>query len=539
MSRGVLWRIGLVALALAAGFAGPSSAGAQADEAPPALPAGARVVKDGWFRAPAPKIPRPALPAKIKTAYVIPIHGTINGALYEIVRRKVTICKGRGAKLVIFDLDTPGGASDAMEKIIQLIFNDLHDVYTVAYVHPKAFSAGALISLACTEIVVAPDGRIGAAVGWIPGIELPKAVRAKFDAASRSQVRAWAKQRGQWPAVWEAMVSVEAEVWVIRKTATDELRLVEASDWQALREEEDSKRTRRLAEPPEPGWEYVRMIDSDEDVLSCDADRALELGVATREVEDLAALKAHYHVEALQTLGDTWSERMVAFLSLPIVTTLLVVVGLMAFYSETRMPGLGFPAVIAVICFAILLGSQYLIGMANWWEIALVCVGLGLIALEVFVIPGFGVAGISGILCCIVGGLALLVANAPNELPLPRTELDWSLLSRGALSLALGVIGAMIGGALLSRYLPKLPLGSRLVLAPAEGGAEDLLPSDAPVRRVQVGDVGVVEGMCRPVGKVRFGDALVDASTEGDTLEPGTKVRVLRRSGNRVVVERT
>ena len=111
----------------------------------------------GWF-APRDAPDRPALPPQVTKAFVIPIHGPITGTTYDAVKRKVLRCRREGAEFVVFDMNTPGGSLDAIIDINRLILEDLRDAYTVAYVNPEAISAGAIMSLACDEIVTSPIG---------------------------------------------------------------------------------------------------------------------------------------------------------------------------------------------------------------------------------------------------------------------------------------------------------------------------------------------------------------------------------------------
>ena len=149
-------------------------------------------------------------------------------------------------------------------------------------------------------------------------------------------------------------------------------------------------------------------------------------------VPSLEALGEHYGLAGEPTvLADTWSERLVTFLTSPAVVAVLFFVGLLCVYVEMHHPGFGVAGTVAILCFAVLFGSRYLVGMAAWWEIALFVVGLVLLGVELFVTPGFGVAGIAGILCCVVALLAMFVPNDPRSLPIPATKLDWSILGRG------------------------------------------------------------------------------------------------------------
>ncbi len=537
----------LAVLCVAAAAAGPVAAAPTTAPVPttaPAPPKGARIVKEGWF-APRPAVERPKLPEKIKRAFVIPIQGPITPTLAKVIKKKVIRCKGGGAEIVIFDLDTPGGRTDAMDDIVRVILNDLKNVYTVAYVNPEAISAGAIISLACDEIVMAPTGKVGDSMpvmfgpqGYLP---IPEKERGKLESYMRSQVRVLAKRNGHNVVVCEAMVTITDVIWLIRHRTTRELRLVDAGEHRGrVANTPPTTQPVRVGAPPaQAEWEYVRTVDGPNELITATADEAVELGLVEHILEDMDALCGHFNIVAKpKRLEDSWSESLVDFLTSPMVMYVLFFIGILAVYTELHTPGLGVAGAIAVACFVILFGSQYMIGLAQWWEIALFGVGLVLIAVEVFITPGFGVMGISGILCCVVSMLAMLVANPPGEMPLPKTDLDWSLFSNGVLALSLAFICSLIAAAFLSRYLPKVPVARRLILAPAEAAIDAPVSDSSPMMHVQVGDAGVVEAPCRPVGKVRFGDELLDATSEGESIEAGVNVRIIRRDGNRLIIER-
>jgi membrane-bound serine protease (ClpP class) len=237
-------------------------------------------------------------------------------------------------------------------------------------------------------------------------------------------------------------------------------------------------------------------------------------------------------------LEDTWSESLVEFLTSPTVTGILFFLGIFLAYMELNAPGHIVPGILAAVCFAILFGSRFLIGMSDWWQIALFVVGIVLIVVELVTFHTMGLLLVAGLLCCVVGLLAILAPHVPGTLPIPQTEMDWGIFKSGILGLGLGFIGAVVAAMLFARYLPSLPVAGKLVLKPL------LVPSESPVsehaafKEVQVGDVGVAETLCRPVGKVRFGDRLLNAASTGDVLQPGDRVKVLKRDGNRLIVEK-
>ncbi len=521
----------------------PTPATAPAATTRPAnAPPGARITADGWL-ARVPAEAKPKLPSKIPAdeAFVIPIHDEITMTTYDAIKRKALRCKGKGAKLIVFDMDTPGGLGKAMMEITRVITRELKDIYTVAYANPEAISAGAVISLACDEIVMAPGGLIGDAMPIFIGpqggiVPIPKEERGKIESYSLAHVRSLAGRNGYSEDLCEAMITLSIEVWLIRNRQTRELKylnLEKHPKYDKKAKESEKAKSKPLLDEP---WEYVRRIVGPLKILTMTTEEARDLGFTQRVLPNLDRLFEHYGVGGRPTvLEDTWSEALVAFLTSPAVTGILLFVGILGIYVELNTPGLGLPGAVAVIAFAILFGSRYLTNLAQWWEIGLFLVGLVLIAIEVFITPGFGVLGISGLICCIVGLLAIIIPNAPDKLPVPQTELEWGLFRTGLTALGLAFLAAVVAAIILARYLPKMPLAGKLILAPASPSTGPATES-APIRLIQVGQTGTVQSICRPVGQVRFGDKLVDAVADGSFISAGTKVKVIRNEGNRVVV---
>jgi membrane-bound serine protease (ClpP class) len=222
---------------------------------------------------------------------------------------------------------------------------------------------------------------------------------------------------------------------------------------------------------------------------------------------------------------------------------ILVMVAMLAVYMELNTPGIGLPGLVAVICFTVIIGSKYLTGMANWLEVALFITGLLLLTVEVFILPGFGIAGMLGIICILSGLFGMLIKNPPDEIPWPQTQLDWKLFSDGALGISFGFIGFIVLAWAITKYLPRLEFLSGLILVPTaakqgtEVKASMTMPPESKVSVVNVGDVGEVTSTLRPTGKARFGDAIVDVIAEAEFLDRGAKVEIIEIHGNRVVVK--
>ena len=507
----------------------------------PAAPGGARITAEGWFAPGEGRIEKPSLPETVTRAFVIPVREEISGKTFEALRRKALSARSRGAELIVLDMDTFGGQVIAALNIARFI-KQLDDIYVVCYARTRSISAGALIAMACDEIVMADVGKFGDCAPIVMQGELKGVQREKAESPLRAEFTESAERNGYSLALAQSMVTIGSEVWLVRNKQTRELRFVLAKDFRG-----------RVIMPPgltsgpsveTADWELLRVVVSAGELLTMRPSQAVEYGFASQIIkpdrdDPLAPLMKHYNVVGSPALlADTWSEKLVGFLTSPVVTAALLMGGLFFAYIEMHTPGFGVAGSLAVTCFAVLFGSRFLIGLANWWEIALFVIGLALIVVEIFVTPGFGAAGISGIVCCIVSLLAIAVANRPSEWPIPETSMDWQLFADSAVALGIGFILSVVAAAMVSRYLPKLPVVKGLVLFPATAATEAPVSIHSPMLQIAPGDEGVAESMCHPVGKVRFGNDLVDAASEGDPIEAGTKVRVLRNEGNRIVVER-
>lgn len=495
---------------------------------------------------------------RFEQGFIIPIRGAIDDVMLESIERRVTQAKNAKTKLIIFELDTPGGAVHSALKICDLI-KGLADIKTVAWVNTEAYSAGSMISLACDEIIMSRSSTIGdcgVILGGPAGpSEVPEELRAKAESPVIEEFRDSAAQRDYDPLLCEAMVVKEHIVYWIEHKETGERRFVneeekfqlvggrtpEASfapvqevereyEWRLVESYTDivSGKQVKISQPVVPATELLTMRQG----------KAAAFGFNRAICSDEPDLKARYNISgALTTLTSNWSENFTSWLTSMPVRIFLLALLLLGAYVEFHTPGVGLAGLVSLICLAIFVGAPYMTGLANVWEIVIIFIGFGLIAVEVFVIPGFGVAGISGMLCVVVGLLATFIPEEPGRtLPIywPSFEPGLDGLKVGITTLGSGLSASVLAMVLVSRFLPKIPwLQGAIPLNPAP---EDLTLEDPYDGYAREGDVGVVESPLRPAGKVRFGTMLVDVVTQGTFVEPGTEVEVCEREGNRVVV---
>jgi len=421
--------------------------------------------------------------AERKLVYVAPINGVIDLGLAPYVERVLREAKAAGAAAVVLEINTFGGRVDGAVQIRDALL--AAEVRTIAYINRRAISAGALISLAAEQIVMAGGGTIGAATpvqGGQPGAAA-QPVQEKTVSYVRKEFRATAESRKRPPLIAEAMVDADVEIkGVIEKGK----------------------------------------------LLTLTTDEAIKLKVADRRADTLeAALDGLGLGEAeVRRVPLNWAEHLVRWLTHPVVSSLLMTVAMLGIIVELRTPGFGIAGALGITSLALFFWGHWLVQLAGWEELLLVVVGLILLAAELFVIPGFGIAGVLGI-AAIVGALALSMLGSGAS---PQFML-FALVRVGA-----ALLVALIASLVLLRFLPRLPVGRQLVLQ-TELGTDSGYASAPASDRQLLGKRGRALSPLHPAGIAEIDGHRVDVVSEGDLIEAGNEVEVIRVDSNRVVVK--
>lgn len=536
-------------------------------------------------------------PREYKAA-ILSLQGEITDVMYESLHRRFEQARADEVDVIVLDIDTPGGLVTSSIAIADLIKNQT-DIKTVAWVNPNAHSGGTIVAVACNEIVMAQSSRMGDSqviMGGPGGAEaVPEDLQAKAYTPVLTEFRASARLRGYDQVLCEAFVIPDREVWWLENTETGQREFVfreekikrlgeedraaksvddgkdadagddgDDADKKADRKNTDGAATKSaaVAEPTEPTeraetgakspWKLVEKyydplleievdclqpIVPDSQLLEMSAGEAFAYGFSKGIVRNEEELKAQYGLSHVVRLAPTWSEALAYWLTSMYVRGFLMMIIMLGAYVEFHTPGVGVPGLVALIALSIFVGAPFLAGFANVWELVMIAVGIGLIVLEVFVIPGFGLAGIAGVFLLFVGLLATFVPDEPGRsfpiyYPSFPSTIAW--LKTGILTMASSAVASIVGMVLLSKYLPRTLLFSRF--APANPTPSEVAFGDAYRGAARVGDIGLAEGPLHPAGKARFGRVLVDVVSQGDFLDGGITVEVIERRGNRVVV---
>lgn len=412
--------------------------------------------------------------------YVANIEGDIDLGLAPYVKRVVESASENNIDVIIFEINTFGGRVDAATQIKDAILNS--KVPTIAFINKRAISAGALISLSCNKIAMVPGASIGAAT--VVDQQGQKQAE-KYQSYMRSEMRATAESNGRPIKIAEAMVDERVVI---------------------------------------PG-----LVDSTQ-LVTLTYEEAKKWGISDTTVSSLkAALNAFGYEEfTIEEQEINWAEDVVRFLNNPIISSLLIMIGLFGLFAEVKSPGWGVPGTAGLLALTLFFGTNFILELAQVWEIVLFIVGVILLVIEIFAIPGFGIFGILGITAMVSSLFLGLIGDFDTLNP--------DILSTAIIQLAAAIIITIASMIITFRYLPSTPMFARLILNEGLSGTSGYTTS-APDFEHLLGKNGISYTVLRPSGTVIIDDKRYDAVTAGEYLDREIKIKVVQVSGSKVVVQ--
>ncbi len=420
-----------------------------------------------------------------KQVYYFEIHKDIMPAMWRTVKHAVEEAEALQADYILISMDTYGGMLDAADSIRTKLLAT--KIPVIVYITNNAASAGALIALACDSIYMHPIAKIGAAsVVDQSGNVMPD----KYQSYMRGMMRATAEANHRNPEMAEAMVGAVKTI---------------------------------------PG-----IIDSGQ-VLTLTTSEALQYGFCDGQMENAEAALAAAGVDDYMITGyeATAVDRMMEFFLNPVLRGLCITFIFLGLYFELQSPGIGFPLIIAVVAALLYFAPLYFEGLAQNWEILLFVLGLALLAVEIFVIPGFGIAGISGIALIFTGLLLSMLQNRGFNFDFTGTGaiVESFAVVVAAILLTMGVIIGFFGRFLNSGLFKKISLQT------SETSGEGY-HTNIPLLPRFVGRTGIAVSDLRPSGKVEIDGERIDGQTEGDYISKGDRIKVIAAKNSFVVVRK-
>lgn len=471
---------------------------------------------------------------------ILEIRGPVTPAMASELETSLGSELARGVNWICLRIDSAGGDLSASLRIASMFAAlDRNSVRTVAYVPVEARGGAALAALACDQLVMHADARIGVGPtavaapeenpaeegplglpGLLPGDRGAQEADDQLLAAVNSLRMSLAQESDRPWSLLAAMIDPGVELFVYRNRATGQELLMSPLEANTRPDAED--------------WAQGEGVSDDAGEAVVDGQKAVDLEVAWQVVESFDDLKALFGIEIEPPLVElNWAQRLVQAMAAPWFATLLVMIGFIGVYVELRSPGLGVGGFIATVAFILFFWSKALDQTAGWLEILLFVTGIFFILMEVFVLPGFGIFGLGG------GAMVLFaLILASQTFVIPRTESDLAELRRSLTVVTAAGLGVLLIAFAARRYLPHAPIFSRIVLAPPR--PEERIELESRERVVDyahlVGQAGTAATNLRPAGKARIGDQLIDVIAESEPLDRGASIVVVDAHASRVVV---
>ena len=415
--------------------------------------------------------------------FLMEIRGDIDPRMNRYVDLALDQATEVNADIILIDMDTYGGAVNDANDIRTKILEYEKSIWV--FINNDAASAGALISIACDSIYMVPGANIGAAtvVNGADGSQAPD----KYQSYMRSIMRSTAEENNRGPLIAEGMVDDRVEIEGVTESGK---------------------------------------------IITFTTSEAIANGYCEREVASIQDILEKNNIVDYELIKYELSgtEEVISFFLNPFVSGLLILVITAGIFFELQTPGVGFPIAAAGIALVLYLVPYYLNGLAANWEIAAFFIGFALIALEVFVIPGFGLAGIAGIVCTVGALIFMMLGNDNFNFDyVPVGE-----ISTAATVVGVGVLGSIIVLFLFGYRLTQSKIFSRVALMTSQekkdGYVATIYAEDF------VGRQGTANTILRPSGRIEIEGEVYDAYTRGEYVEAGERVVVISQEGSTLKV---
>ncbi len=597
--------------------------------------------------------PAPNTPISVPTSRqadrvaIITIEGAIDAITAMSVRRRINEAEAAGYNAIVFEIDSPGGGVGPVLDITNAIKSSTI-TNTIAWVNPDAYSGGAIIALACAEIISSTPASMGDAFpvimtavtqgnqtrGGLRGLTADE--RTKLLPPLLADVTDSARRNGYDEYLVQAIVIDGIELWQIENTNTAQRYAINEDEYRTLFSEDPPRgmpliaqvtggrptgvtdnptaeqTTEQATDPEDTDTDSADPADTNEpdqaestpDQLPAPTDNTafkpasdtlddvvrefnapervaelsllanstrptftkedaldytpiayitdgsapivmreqqlIDLGFSSGIVNTDEQLQAFMGAKELSRANESWSEGLVRIMTSLPVRGVIIAIFLIAVFVELITPGTGIGGTVALIAIIALIAPPAMIGLAGWWEIIAIIVGLLLLLIEAFVMPGFGIFGILGVVS-LFAGLLWTFIPAGSSLSNPATQQD--LLSAFVTVMLAGFSAAIVIW-LIGRNLERVPIFDKLILSSASGiGAEPRSQSlfsamATDDHALRAGETGTATTDLRPAGQADINDTLVDVVAEFGYIEAGTAVRVTKVESFRIVVDR-
>ena len=483
------------------------------------------------FGLPASSVRDDPLQGRSPDAYLWVLKGDVDGAMRESLNRVIRDVRKKKGNVLVLELNCGGTDLDTAHGLAEDLIKAQSGedaVQVIAFVPESAPDAATVVALGCSEIVMTKpaEGAEGKEADIGNFERFLKSAKPAAIEAQRQSLRKLAEDQGYPGVLIDGMLARDLEI--VRATANGNAKKTKLM----TRAEFDTE----LKANPGVWAETPKVIKPKGVPFHPSATLAAELGLArfivpTTNPNDVCKI---YGASAAKSPDPGWLDKFAEFLKIPAVTIILVMVGFIGLILELKVPGLTVPGITAALCFILVFWSQSRFsGEMFVLALLLFLLGLALIGIEIFVLPGFGACGICGILC-MLAGLGLVTLDK-----VPSDTGEWVRFGVRISTYLFAMMGALVLAFVIAKFLPQVPYANRMMLAPPtdtpSAGETDLPGASAALELL--GAIGTTTTALRPAGVVRFGDKFVDVVSDGGFIPSGTRVQVITVEGTRIVVK--
>lgn len=448
-----------------------------------------------------------------KTAITISLEEMVDPGMAAYTKRAIEEASAKNPDYIFLEVNTFGGRLDAAFDIVDAI-TSVTQSKTIALVNQKAISAGALISLAADEMYMLDNTTIGDCAPIIQGAEGPQMLGEKIQSPLRAKFRGLAQKNNYNELLSMSMVSANLEV--LKLSNADSTTFMQAHHYEEL-----SPADKKI-------WTKKETLVREGELLTLTNQEAQEFGFSKGTIKDIQELYAKFEVQAPQKVEISWSEDLVRLLGQ--IAPILILLGFGALYIEIKTPGFGFFGIVGIICLALVFGGQHLAGAANHLAVILFVIGVLLVVVEMFIIPGTWMAGLAGVVCFIVA-LAMSMGGplkSPDEFSLGPHFVE------NIKDMIYLTLGAAVFPIFFAKYvLPRIPARQGVILNETmeASHAEDLSLG------YEIGQTGRTINLLKPTGSVDFNGKLEEVQAQSGYIDAGKLVRISSLQNHQIWVE--
>jgi len=441
-----------------------------------------------------------------KTAAWITLEGDVDPGMADYAKRAIADAVAKNPDLIVFEVNTFGGRLDAAFDIVDTML--AIKIPTVSLVQKKAISAGALIALSSNKLYMLPGTTIGDCAPIVQSSDgQPEIVGEKIQSPLRAKFRNLAERNGHPRLLSESFVS--KDFGVIELSNSDTTIHVNVTEYNDMSEEEQKK------------WTSKKTLVRAGELLTMTNEEASHLKFSQGTPENIEEFKKELGITKTVIIKISWAENLTRFIGA--ISGVLLILGFGALYMEFKTPGFGAFGIIGIVLIAIVFLGQYASSLHDKLPLILLCLGVGFMLLEIFILPGMLICGAVGIICFIAAlAMSFDISSLPAFAPEFGGLSNWQY---GLVYIMLCAVLALSLPILASKYLlPILPEAITPI------NATDLSKANSPVEEyveeVKKGDIGIALTDLRPGGHAQIRDKMFDAQSKSSYIEAGSSVRV-------------